>query len=98
MTEGTMSNVADAAQECATTGATAIADATRDTLNHGVARARDLAVSAGDWTADAADPISANSVRGYHAAKDIVRAQPLLAIGVALAAGLALAALLYRRE
>jgi ElaB/YqjD/DUF883 family membrane-anchored ribosome-binding protein len=94
-------NLADTTRDALSTGiqrATALTDTARDALNSGMTRARKVAESASDWAAGAADTVSDASVRGYKAAEDTIRTQPMMAVGGALVAGLVLGALIFSRR
>ena len=87
------STAGDAADE-----AFRIAETASDRLRAGIEQARRAAESAGAWTADAADTVSAVSKRGYHTAEDAIRIQPVLAVGAALVIGVAVGAILFARH
>jgi ElaB/YqjD/DUF883 family membrane-anchored ribosome-binding protein len=93
-----VSRAADMITDTATSRGTALADAAQDALDEGVGRARTLARAAGDWASDTADAVASTSGRGYRAAEDTLRAQPMLAVGVALVAGLLVGAWLFSRD
>jgi ElaB/YqjD/DUF883 family membrane-anchored ribosome-binding protein len=91
MDETSMRNAAASAADTAG----AVSDSARDALNGTMKRARRAMESASDWAADAASGMQDASVRGYRTAEDAIRTQPVLAVGAALLAGVALGALLW---
>ena len=98
MDERSLRNTAAAAADAAADQAGNIADAARTALDTGMRRARRAAESATDWAADAAGSVSDVSVRGYRTAEDMIRIQPVLAVGAALVVGVVIGALLFSRD
>lgn len=98
MDERSLRNTASSAADDAADQASAMADTARTMLDSATRRARRAAESASDWAADAAGTMSDASVRGYRTAEDMIRVQPVLAVGAALVVGLVIGALLFSRD
>jgi ElaB/YqjD/DUF883 family membrane-anchored ribosome-binding protein len=98
MDERSLRNTAGTAADAAADQASAIADTARTALDSGMRRARRAAESASDWASDAAGSVSDASLRGYRTAEDIIRVQPVLAVGAALVVGVVIGALLFSRD
>ena len=98
MDERSLRNAAGSAADTAADQASAVADTARTMLDTGMRRARRAAESASDWATDAAGSVSDASVRGYRTAEDLIRVQPVVAVGAALLVGVVIGALLFSRD
>jgi ElaB/YqjD/DUF883 family membrane-anchored ribosome-binding protein len=98
MDERSLRNTAASAADAAADQAANLSDSARAALDTGMRRARRAAESASDWAADAAGTVSDASVRGYRTAEDMIRIQPVLAVGAALVLGVVIGALLFSRD
>jgi ElaB/YqjD/DUF883 family membrane-anchored ribosome-binding protein len=98
MNSTTMKRSASAAADEVRAQAEGLTDDASSMLSDGVGRLRNLSEAASDWAADAAGTLSDRSLRGYRTAEDVIRTQPVLAVGAALLVGLAVGALLLSRR
>src|SRR5690242_8767809 len=98
MDERSLRNAAGSAADAAADQASTLGDTARTVLDTGMRRARRAAESASDWASDAAGSVSDVSMRGYRTAEDMIRVQPVMAVGAALLVGVVIGALLFSRD